>query len=45
MTWLVLALAAVALWAIVNLIDDNMIRDVYPSVNFAVIISGLYLIN
>jgi drug/metabolite transporter (DMT)-like permease len=41
MDWFYLALIAPAIWAIVNLIDDNLIRGVYRHPAFGTIISGL----
>lgn len=41
MDWFYIALIAPALWALVNLLDDNLIRGVYSSPAFATIISGL----
>lgn len=42
MTWFYLALLSPLLFAIVNLIDDNLIRHVYKSAYFGAIISGLF---
>jgi drug/metabolite transporter (DMT)-like permease len=42
MSWLYLTLIATALYAIVNLIDDNLLRYVYKSPSFAVLSAGLF---
>ncbi|HSX23526.1 MAG TPA: DMT family transporter [Candidatus Saccharimonadales bacterium] len=42
MSWFYIALLSPLLFAIVNLIDDNMIRHVYKSPYFGAIISGLF---
>ncbi len=42
MTWFYLALLAPFLYAIVNLIDDNLLRNVYRSPHVGTIISGLF---
>lgn len=42
MSWFYLALLAPLLFAIVNLIDDNLIHHVYKSSYFGAIISGLF---
>ena len=44
MTWFVLALLASLIFAIVNIIDDNLVAHVYPDSGFAMIISGLFSI-
>lgn len=41
-SWFFLALLSPLLFAIVNLIDDNLIRHVYKSAYFGAIISGLF---
>jgi drug/metabolite transporter (DMT)-like permease len=41
MEWFILGLIAPALWAVVILIDDNLIRDVYRSATFGAIVAGL----
>ncbi|MBP9716573.1 MAG: DMT family transporter [Candidatus Levybacteria bacterium] len=40
--WFLLALLAPALFALVNIIDDNLLRNVYRSAHFGAIISGLF---
>lgn len=42
MSWFYLALLAPLLFAIVNLIDDNLVRHVYKSPYYGAIISGLF---
>lgn len=42
MTWFYLALIAPLLFAVVNLIDDNLIHHVYKGPYFGAIISGLF---
>lgn len=42
MTWFYLALLAPLLYAIVNLVDDNLLRNVYRSPHIGAIISGLF---
>src|SRR5260221_4158500 len=42
MSWFYLALLAPFLWAIVVLIDDNLIHHVYKSPYYGAIISGLF---
>lgn len=41
MDWFYLALLAPAIWAIVNLIDDNLIRGLYKNPSSATIMSGI----
>lgn len=40
--WFIAALFATLLWAIVNLIDDNLLKNVYRSARFGAMISGLF---
>lgn len=40
--WFLLALIAPALFALINIIDDNLLRNVYRSAHFGAIISGLF---
>jgi len=40
--WFFFALLAPALWSIIILIDDNLLRDVYKNPVFGTIISGLF---
>jgi drug/metabolite transporter (DMT)-like permease len=42
MSWFVLALIAPLLWAVVALIDDHLLRNVYRSATFATVISGVF---
>ena len=42
MGWFFIALIGPAIWAMVNLIDDNMINKVYKTPFFGTIISGLF---
>ena len=42
MNWFYIALIAPALWALVNIIDDNLLRGVYEDPFFGTIISGLF---
>ncbi len=42
MSWFYLALLAPLLWAVVTIIDDNLLRNVYRSASFGAIISGLF---
>lgn len=42
MSWFYLALLAPLLFAVVNLIDDNLVRHVYKSPYYGAIISGLF---
>lgn len=41
-TWFIAALTATFLWAVVNLIDDNLLKNVYRSARFGAVISGLF---
>lgn len=40
--WLLLALIAPLLWALVVLIDDNLLRKVYRSAGFGAMVAGLF---
>ncbi|QQG40609.1 MAG: EamA family transporter [Candidatus Levyibacteriota bacterium] len=40
--WFYIALIAPAIWALVNIIDDNLIRGVYRNPYFGTIISGFF---
>ncbi len=42
MTWFIAAITATILWAVVNLIDDNLLKNVYRSAAFGAVISGLF---
>jgi drug/metabolite transporter (DMT)-like permease len=42
MSWFYLALLAPLIYAVVNLIDDNMLRHVYKSPHIGAIVSGLF---
>lgn len=42
MTWFVLALIATLIFAIIYILDDNLVAHVYPNPVFAVIISGFF---
>lgn len=42
MTWLYLALLAPFLYAVVNLLDDNLVRHVYKGAHAGAIVSGLF---
>lgn len=41
MSWFVLALIAPLVWAIVNLIDDHLLKNVYRSATFGAVMSGI----
>lgn len=41
-TWFLLALLTPAIFAVITLIDDNLLRNVYRSASFGAIISGLF---
>lgn len=40
--WFLAAFSATFLWAVVNLIDDNLLKNVYRSARFGAVISGLF---
>lgn len=42
MTWLILAIISPLIFAIVNIIDDNLMNDVFDNAYLAVIVSGLF---
>lgn len=42
MEWFYIALISPAIWALVNIIDDNLIRGVYKNPFFGAIISGFF---
>ncbi|MEK7602990.1 MAG: DMT family transporter [Patescibacteria group bacterium] len=42
MSWFYLALLAPLIYAVVNLVDDNMLRHVYKSPHIGAIVSGLF---
>lgn len=41
-SWLIFAIAGTAIWAVVNIIDDNLNIKVYPYASFGVIVSGFF---